>query len=317
MIGFSVGGMLSTASQANNDVAFELRQAQTLLAAGQYSKAYSQYQLFAEEKGNPLAQFTIAMFHQLGWGEIPVDSATACAWHEKAAMADIPASAHFHAECFERGSGRTVDYEQAAIWYEKAAQLGHHMSLCSLADLYMKGQGVEKNPQKGLALCLQSVEMGATPAEVKVGRYLFEGDKSIRDPAAAYTWFERAAVKSPEAQYYLGLMHREGIAIEKHVDDARYWFETAAGQGYVPAYFPTADSYFHMSPDYEKSRPSAEVLAKTYMWLSATVKQSKDPIEIKKSQTMLDQVATIMPGTWIPTLDQRVEEHIAKRTARH
>ena len=307
---FSV--LFSITTHARNDIAAELRQAQKTLAAGDYDKAYPQYLHFAKEQNNPLAQFTVAMFHQLGWGQMQVDRTVACGWHEKAAAGAIPVSTHFLAECFEQGIGRPADLAKAAHWYKKAAQLGHHMSLCSLADLYMSGKGVEKDPKKGLGLCLQAVEKGAIPAEVKVGRYLLEGDDNIRDPQAAHAWFERAASKSPEAQYYLGIMHREGVGGEKTLGEALTWFESAASQGYVPAYFPTAEIYFNVSPDYKTQRPSAEVLAKAYMWLSATVKRSKDPKEIEKSQRMLEQVHSIMPDTWMPTLDERVAAHLAE-----
>ena len=179
------------------DLARELKDAQAALAAGNYAEAYPQYLYFAEEKNNPLAQFTVGMFHQLGWGR-PVDRAAACAWHARAAQGSIPAAAHFLAECYEQGIGRPADPAQAAVWYEHAAGLGHFMSLCALAELYMTGRGVPKDPQKGLALCRRAAEQGAVPARLQVGRYLLEGHESIRNPEAAYGWFEAAAT-TPEA----------------------------------------------------------------------------------------------------------------------
>jgi len=299
---------------AATDHARELKDAQAALAAGDYDKAYPQYLRFAGEKNNPLAQFTVAMFHQLGWGR-PVDEVTACAWHERAAQSDIPTAAHFFAECFAQGIGRPVDPAQAAVWYQRAAGLGHFMSLCSLAELYMSGQGVPKDPQKGLALCQQAAERGATPARTQVGRYLLQGDESIRDLEAAHAWFEAAAATSPEAQYYLGLMHRDGLGHPKDVNEARNWFERAASQGYVPAYFQTARLYLTISPDFKIERPSADHLAKAYMWLSATAKRSRNPEELEQTHALLDQVLAIMPETWVPTLDQRVAAHLAEHPA--
>lgn len=311
-----VGSMVSISAHARDDVS-ELAQAQQTLADGKYDDAYPQYLRIAKEKDNPLAQFTVAMFHQLGWGEIQEDRSIACRWHEKAAAGSIPVSSHFLAECFEQGIGRPTDLAQAAHWYKKAAELGHHMSLCSLADLYMSGTGVDKAPKKALDLCLQAVEKGAIPAEVKVGRYLIEGDESIRDPEAAYTWFLRAADKSVEAQYYLGMMYRDGIGQSKGLEKALTWFELAASQGYVPAYFPTAELYFNVAPDYAAQRPTADVLAKTYMWLSATVKRSKEQNQIEKSRLMLEQVHSIMPNTWVPDLDERVTAHLNENPAQY
>ena len=298
-------------AHAATDLARELKDAQAALAAGDYDKAYPQYLYFAEKKNNPLAQFTVGLFHQLGWGR-PVDRVAACAWHERAAQRDIPAATHFLAECFEQGIGRPADPAQAAVWYERAAGLGHFMSLCSLAELYMTGRGVPKDPKKGLALCRRAAEQGAMPAREQVGRYLLQGDESIRDLEAAHTWLEAAAATSPEAQYYLGVMHRDGLGHPKAPDEARHWFEKAASQGYVPAYFQTARLYLTISPDFKIKRPSADHLAKAYMWLSATAKRSKDADELKQTRALLDQVLAIMPKTWVPTLDKRVAAHLAE-----
>ena len=177
---------------AGVDLSTQLKQAQAALSAGDYDKAYPQYLQFANQD-NALAQFTVGLYHQLGWGERPRDPALACQWFEKSAAGDIPTATHYLAQCFEQGIGRPADPAQAAHWYQRAAGLGYYQSLCSLAELYMKGQGVARDPQKGLALCQEAAEKGAVPARVQVGRYLLEGDKSIRDPQAAHDWFQSAA----------------------------------------------------------------------------------------------------------------------------
>ena len=83
----------------------------------------------------------------------------------------------------------------------------------------------------------------------------------------------------------------------------------------MPAYVQTARLYFESSPDYAVRRPSADDLAKTYMWLSATAERSRDPQELEQTRLMLEQVRAIMPETWAPTLDGRVAEHLSKYPA--
>jgi uncharacterized protein len=296
---------------AGTDPAKELKRAQSLLSDGNYDQAYPLYLEFAK-KGNPLAQFTLGMFHQLGWGKRPVDPEQACSWYEKAAHKDIPTSAHLLAGCIEQGIGRPADPTEAANWYRRAADLGHYYSLCSLAELYMQGLGVEKDPVKGLALCRQAAEKGAIPASVQLGKYLLNGDPAIRDPEAAHAWFEAVANVSPEAQYYLGVIHRDGLGHPKTPDEARLWFERAASRGYLPAYFQTGKLYFQVSPDYKQQKPPADFLAKAYLWLSATLKRSQHFAEKEQAKAMLQEVLGIMPASWKPTLDQQVVEHLAK-----
>ncbi len=297
---------------AQADLAKELEGANAALAAGEYDAAFKEYTRFAEDQGNPLAQFSLALFYQLGWGR-PVDPAEACRWHEKAAEGRIPAAQHFLGDCLVAGTHRPADPAAAAAWYARAAEHGHAISLCSLAELHIAGSGVPKDPLKGLAYCRQAAEMGLPPAQIRMGELLLDGDPDIRDPEAAYGWFEIAANReSPEAQYYLGRMTRDGLGRPKDLGAARHWFELSASRGHVAAYFPTGALYFAAPVDSETGLPGAENLAKAYLWLSAAAERSRDPKELAKAKEMLGRIRAVMPATWVPDLDRKVADHLAE-----
>jgi hypothetical protein len=297
---------------AEEDIAKELEAAGAALAAGDYEAAFEEYTRFAEEEGNPLAQFTLALFYQLGWGR-PVDPVKACQWHEKAAEARIPAAQHYLGDCLVAGTHRLADPAAAAVWYARAAEDGHAISLCGLAELYIAGNGVPKDPGKGLAYCRQAAEQGLVPAQIRMGKLLLDGDEEIRDPEAAYGWFEVAANReSPEAQHYLGLMTRDGLGRPKDPGAALHWFERAASQGHVPAYLPTGALYFAAPVDPETGLPSAENLAKAYLWLSAIAERSRDPEELAEAAAMLERIRAVMPTTWVPDLDRKLADHLAE-----
>jgi hypothetical protein len=303
--------------RAKTDMAAELKEAQKTLASGDYEKAYAEYIKIAQEKNNPLAQFTIGLFYQYGWGRA-VESAKACGWYEKAAAGNVPAAQHFLGDCLIAGIHRSPDPAMAASWYEKAAALGYHLSLCSLAELYMTGSGVSKDPVKALMLCRQSAEKASIPAQVQMGQFLLQGDESIRNFDEAFYWFELAAQKnSAQAQYYLAVMLRDGLGRSKEPESARYFFEMAAGQGYVPAYLPTAQLYFKAPADPQTGKLSEHDLAKAYLWVSAAAKRTEDSKELSQAADMLKKIRAIMPKTWESTLDQKVAEHIAKYAASH
>jgi len=124
---------------AGRDLAAELKNAQAALASGNYQAAYRAYQVHSAT--NPLAQFSLGLFHQYGWGRA-VDAAEACRWHEKAAQGGIPAAQQLLAECLRHGVHRSADPAGAAQWYEQAARSGIVIAPCSLAELYMAGEGV-------------------------------------------------------------------------------------------------------------------------------------------------------------------------------
>jgi TPR repeat protein len=296
-------------SSAKSDIAADFKKAQELLAQGEYDKAFVEYRRFAEEKDNPLAQFTLGLFFQHGWGRAK-DPAAACEWFEKAGQADIPAAAHFFAECLAKGVDRPADPGGAAGWYEKAAALGHYMSLCSLAELYMTGTGVPKDPAKGLTLCRQAAEKKVPAAQTRTGLFLLKGDPSIRNMDEAFKWFSVAAQGGiPEAQYYLGIMLRDGVGRPKALETARFWFESAASQGYAPAYFPAGELYFN-SPADTGTLPAA-YLAKAYLWISAAKRRTKDSEALRPINDLLGKISKIMPASWRPELDAKVDAHLA------
>ena len=301
----------------------ELAKAQLALSAGNYDDAYKQYQHIYKTSQHPLAAFSLGMFYRSGWGR-PADPVEACRWFDHAAQGKLPTAEYFLGDCLLAGVHQAADPAKAAYWYEQAARGGNGIALCSLAALYVAGNGVDKDPQKGLALCRGVAEQGSTPAMIQMGWLLLGGRNAtadasndpVRDPAAAYTWFERAAQnRSAEAQYQLGVMSRDGLGHDADPALARHWFEAAAVQGYVAADYPTARLYFDEPPDPATGNPSAETLAKSYLWLTVTSHCSKDPTELKQSGDMLEQVRQIMPATWVPSLNEKLSGHLCEQSA--
>ncbi|SFD94628.1 hypothetical protein SAMN05428977_100335 [Nitrosomonas sp. Nm166] len=287
-----------------------MKDAQAALASGDYDKAFTGYHAAAGNDHNALAQFSLGLFYQNGWGRA-VDQATACEWFEKAAQGGIPAAQHLTGACLEEGAHRAPDLAQAAIWYQKAAQAGHLHSYCHLGNLYMTGNGVSKDPGKALALCHPAAQQGSIPAQIWLGKFYLQGDPSVQDMRQAYRWFEIAAQKqAPEAFYYLGIILHKGL-VEGHTPEkTRQMFEQAAGRKFVPAYFQAGKHFYHAEPDPQTNQLSAEHLAKAYLWLSAAIQRSRNPEEIRTAKEMLQQILVVMPETWLAELDQKVAQHL-------
>ncbi|MFA5239907.1 MAG: tetratricopeptide repeat protein [Phycisphaerae bacterium] len=298
-------------AQAEKETSADLVKAQKSLAAGDYDEAFAGYMKVAKNQNDALAQFTVGLFYKNGWGR-PASPAEAYVWFEKAASGGIPVAQHFLGDYLVTGVHCKADPAKAAVWYEKAAAMGHYISLCSLAELYMTGTGVEKDPAKAIALCREAAEKGSVPAQVRLGRFFLDGDESIRDYAEAYRWLEIAATNnSLEAQYYLGVMNRDGLGRPKELKTARYWFESAASGKYGPAYLPTGELYFNSPVDPNTGKLSADDLAKAYMWLSAAEREAKEPKEQKQISELLEKVDRIMPESWKPGLDAKVDAHFS------
>lgn len=301
----------SVSLAAAEDWSAQLKKAQELLARQDYSRAYAEYRRHAEKKNNPLAQFTLALFYDLGWGR-PKDAAEACRWYERAAKARLPAAEHFLGNCLVKGVNGPTDPARAAVLYEDAAQGGHWISHCALAELYLRGTGVPKDPAKGVALCEQVAARGIVKAMYATALLYLESDPAVQDSAKERAWLEQAAQRGyGEAQYRLGMIELAGGQQPKSPEKARYWFESAASHGYGPAYFPTAELYFTAPRDPATGNLAPEFLAKTYMWLSATLRRAPGPEEVRRASEMLEQVNAVMPETWKPELDERLARHFA------
>lgn len=307
--------LAGTASYADSINTKGMKEAQKAMAAGDYDKAFKEYSRIAKEGKNPLAHFSLGLFFENGWGR-PVDRGEACKHFKEAAQGEIPAGAHWYAECLEDGINGTPDPGQAAIWYEKAVELGHSLSLCSLAELYMTGRGVPGDPQKALELCQIPAQQASVSAQVRWGKFYLKGDESIRDYQAAIRWFEYAAERNnPEARYYLGVIVRDGHAGTMKPGTGRYFFELAASQGYMPAYFQTGKLYFNAPVDPKTGWLSEDDLAKAYLWLSTAVKRSEDREELAGAEEMLKKIKEVMPKTWEPELDHKVAHHLDRLKA--
>jgi len=300
---------LGTASAyAAKDISTELKTAQALLSAGDYAKAYAEYGKHA--KRNPLAQFSLGLFHQFGWGRT-ADPAGACRWFGKAAMGNIPAAQHFFAECLRHGIHAPADSKAAAHWYAEAVKSGYLASHCPWAELHIAGSGVPKNPAQGLALCQQAAEKGLPSAQIRLGRFYLEED-AVRDYRKAMQWLETAARgNAAEGQYHLARMYRDGLGVEKNPVLARNWFEAAAGQGYLPAYLPAATLYAQAPLATDTGLLPETDLAKAYLWASAASKRLQDA-ERSSAEALLQQLLAAVPDTWRPDLDRKVAEHLAR-----
>ncbi len=288
-----------------------LQHAQKLLSDGQFDESFAEYLRIATEQDNALAMFTVALFHDMGWGR-QQDPAKACDWYQRAAERGIPTSSQRFAHCLENGIGRPADLPAAAHWYSTAAEQGIHVALCDLGWLYMRGRGVEKEPVRALQLCGQSAELGAPGSMLQVGRMLAEGDESVRDLDAAGTWFGEAAMRgSVEAAFRYGLMLRDGVGRPAAPDQAIEWLEAAGAEGHVPSYLLVGELYLNAPPDHHTGQPTERNLAKAYLWLTAAERASKDPSSRRKASELLVKVKAIMPQSWAADLNAKVDAHLS------
>lgn len=287
-----------------------LKTAQQALSAGDYHRAYALYAQHANT--HPLAQFTLGLFHHLGWGR-KVNPVEACSWFEKAANQNVPAAQQFLGDCFAGGIGRTVDGQAAVQWYQKAADNGISYALCAAGGLYIEGKVLNKDVRQGLARCTQAAQNNSPPAMLRLADYYHDGTLVPQDMVSARYWYQQAAERHIQiAQYRLGIMLREGEGGNLDTKTALFWLETAASEGYSPAYLPTAKLYAQTDIDPQTGTLTPEHLAKVYLWTSAAKARITNSAQLTEITQLEAQVLKVIPPSWLPDLNRMVAEHLAK-----
>ncbi|MDP7604452.1 MAG: hypothetical protein QF546_11505, partial [Alphaproteobacteria bacterium] len=114
----------------------------------------------------------------------------------------------------------------------EAATKGLASARYMLGLALLQGRGVSKDPEAGLKAITAAAKVGFDKAQVRLGRMLERGNVAAKAPAKAAEWYRRAVKqRSASAQYYLGLMHRDGRGVKLDAVQAYSLLSQAADRG--------------------------------------------------------------------------------------
>ena len=109
-------------------------------------------------------------------------------------VVSTPADVLASAERFTaRGS-----YSEAAAALKPLAEQDNAKAQLRLGELYLEGQGVERNEQEGARLVRKAASLGDSEAQLKLGEMYFRGRGVPQNNFQAYVWYN-AAVRSGNA----------------------------------------------------------------------------------------------------------------------
>ena len=88
-----------------------------------------------------------------------------------------------------------LDYQQAIIWFQKAADKGHTDALCCLGEMCYSGKGIEKDDEKAANFFIIAAEKGCSKAK----KYLME---MVEQPVAVgWCHYKKAEVFTARGDY--------------------------------------------------------------------------------------------------------------------
>lgn len=165
-------------------------------------------------------------------------------WFKKAADVDSHRRSENIENCYEaqnfigliyqHGLGVSADPKLAVKWFLKSAKNGCQSGELGLALLSYNVQGIKISGDEIMECLKKLANEGNVQSHVHLGGvYLNSTSGAIGYKNAMY-WFQKAArgSENPTAQYWIGIMYKEGFGVKKNEEAAFHWFKKSAKQGY-------------------------------------------------------------------------------------
>tara|TARA_B100000959_G_scaffold104391_1_gene110093 strand:+ start:665 stop:1219 length:555 start_codon:yes stop_codon:yes gene_type:complete len=100
---------------------------------------------------------------------------------------------------YDLGTGVSMNFEEAAKWYQLSAEQGNADAQNNLATMYAEGEGVEKDTHKAGKLYESAAQQGNFDAPNNLGTMYLQGLGITRNYIRAYMWFHLGEMKGDRA----------------------------------------------------------------------------------------------------------------------
>jgi len=149
-----------------------------------------------------------------------------------AARKGDPTAAYEVGVRFAEGKGVAPNFDEAAKWYDRAAQADVVPALFRLGTFYEKGLSVKKDVDIARRYYMQAAERGNAKAMHNLAVLDADGGGKGANYKNASQWFRKAADRGvADSQYNLGILYARGIGVEQNLAESFKWFSLAAAQG--------------------------------------------------------------------------------------
>jgi TPR repeat protein len=146
--------------------------------------------------------------------------------------------------CYKDGRGVDKNWEEALVWFRKAAEQGHPSGQLNLGLMYSGGLGVAKDDAEAAAWYRKAAEQGEAQAQNNLGSIYQSGRGVPQDDAEALRWYLKAAQQNLAiAQRNAALLYWKGKGTEQDYIECVHWFRKAAERGDLYAKAWLGDAY--------------------------------------------------------------------------
>jgi localization factor PodJL len=149
-----------------------------------------------------------------------------------AALKGDPTAAYEVGVRYAEGKGVAQSFDDAAKWYDRAAQAGVIPAVFRLGTFYEKGLSVKKDIDIARRYYMQAAERGNAKAMHNLAVLDADGGGKGANYKNASEWFRKAADRGvADSQFNLGILYARGIGVEQNLAESFKWFSLAAAQG--------------------------------------------------------------------------------------
>ena len=177
-----------------------------------------------------------AVSHKLGLAQIPSterlpDSIGGAALRTAALKGDA-AAAYEIGMRYAEGKGVTANLDEAAKWYDRAAQAGVVPAIFRLGTFYEKGISVKKDADIARRYYVQAADRGNAKAMHNLAVLDADGGGKGADYKSASQWFRKAADRGvADSQFNLGILYARGIGVEQNLAEILQVVQPGGGAG--------------------------------------------------------------------------------------
>jgi localization factor PodJL len=133
---------------------------------------------------------------------------------------------------YAEGKGVPQNLDEAARWFDRAAQAGIIPATFRLGTFYEKGLGVKKDTDLARRYYTRAAERGSAKAMHNLAVLDADGGGKGANYKSASQWFRKAAERGvADSQFNLGILYARGIGVEQNLAESFKWFSLAAAQG--------------------------------------------------------------------------------------
>lgn len=159
---------------------------------------------------------------------------------------------------FETAMSGSRDYNQAFIWYKRAAEAGNGKAMYRIGRFYANGTAVKKDTETAFSWYEKAAQANNVDGLYTVGSYYDRGKVVDENKVTAVDYYQRAVdLGSAPAMNALGTLYLKGKGgVEKDVNKALPLFEKAADLNNMKACVNAGDCYVDGSGteiDYKKA----------------------------------------------------------------